>query len=190
MSDIAILKEMIKEDITVSLEERREKTHSRYSVILTESQDNYSVTIDGMPKPDEVIIIQVDKFKATREIFNGLKGECKCADFILVADTATEKIVLCIEMKKEGDNRKKIVQQLYGAKCFITYCQEIGKAFWHQHKFLDDYQYRFISIVRIPIAKTKTRPVSKLQKTAITHDSPEQMLTIRGQNYLQFNHLL
>jgi hypothetical protein len=190
MSDIAILKEMISEEITLSLIEREEKTHTKYSVILTETQDNYSVTIDGMPNPDEVIIIQADKFKAAREVFNGSKGECKRADFVIIADTSTEKIVLCIEMKKNKDNSKNIVQQLYGAQCFIAYCQEIGKAFWHQYKFLDAYQYRFVSIGRIPLPKTKTRPGLRYKTPAKIHDSPEQMLIIIGQNYLQFNHLI
>jgi hypothetical protein len=189
MSDIAILKEMINEEITVSLTERTERTHSKYSVILTETQDNYSVTIDGMPKPDEVIIIQADKFKVVREVFNGSKGECKRADFVIIADTATEKIILCIEMKKNKDNPKNIIQQLYGAQCFIAYCQKIGKVFWHQHQFLDAYEYRFVSIGRIPLPKRKTRAEMRKTPTEI-HDLPERMLRIIGENSLQFNHLI
>jgi hypothetical protein len=190
MSDIAILKQMIKENVTVSLKEGKEKTHFRYSVILTERQDNYSVTIDQMPEPDQVIIINPEKFKAPREVFNGSKGECKRADFVIIADTVTEKIILCIEMKRTKDNQRKIVQQLCGAKCFIAYCQQIGKAFWHQDRFLDDYQYRFVRITRIPNLITTTLNESKNKITTITHDTPEKMLIISGNNYLTFNQLI
>lgn len=190
MSDIAILKQMIKEDITVPLEEREEKTHSRYSVILTERQDNYSVTIDGMPKPDEVIIIEAEKFNAPREVFKGDKGERKRADFVIIADTGTEKIILFIEMKRNKDDKKDIVKQLYGAQCFIAYCQEIGKNFWHQHKFLEAYQYRFVTIGRIPISKTKTRADRANRTLTQLHSIPENMLIINGKNYIQFYHLI
>ena len=192
MSDIAILKEMIQEkkDAIVALNERREKTHLKYSVLLTELQDSYSVTIDGMPKPDEVIIIHVDKFKLAGEFCNGSKGECKRADFVIITDTATEKIILCIEMKKRKDSNKTIIQQLKGAKCFVYYCQEIGKEFWNQYNFLKDYQYRFVSICHIPISKTKTRSDLKTINPNETHNSPERMLKISGKNHIQFNSLL
>lgn len=190
MSDIAILKQMIKQDMTVSLTERKEKTHSKYSVTLTENQNNYSVIIDGIPEPDEVIIIRADNFKTSREVFNGTKGECKRADFVIIADTFTEKIILFIEMKRNKDDKKDIAKQLYGAQCFIAYCQEIGKTFWHQHKFLEAYQYHFVTIGRIPISKTKTRADTANRTRTQTHSIPENMLIINGKNYLQFYHLI
>ncbi|MCP2732013.1 hypothetical protein [Limnofasciculus baicalensis] len=53
MSDIAILKEMINETATVPLLSDKNK------VILKEPEPaNYSVTIDGMPDDDKVIIIK------------------------------------------------------------------------------------------------------------------------------------
>jgi len=58
-SDIAILKKMIKDTATVTLEERQEGKRLKYSVTLKE-QDIYAVTIDGMPTHDEVIIIKAD----------------------------------------------------------------------------------------------------------------------------------
>ncbi|AFZ25332.1 hypothetical protein Cylst_3169 [Cylindrospermum stagnale PCC 7417] len=188
MSDIAILKKMIKEEFTVSLAERKDGTHFNYSVTLTETQDNYSVTIDGMPNFNEVIIINAENFLAPIKVFNGSKGECKRADFIMIADTDTEKIIICIEMKKTKG--KKIIQQLKGAKCFVSYCQEIGKAFWTKHNFLDTYQYRFISIGHIPISKEKTRHDGKKKDSNKTHDCPEKMLIIKGKNSLQFDSLI
>lgn len=190
MSDIAILKEMIKENITVSLVEQQEGTHFNYSVILTETQENYCVTIHGMPKPNEVIVINADKFEALRKVFNGSKGECKRADFVIIAHTDTEKIIVFIEMKKKKDSKETIIQQLKGAKCFVAYCQEIGKVFWNQHNFLDTYQYRFVGIGHIPVFKTSTRHQGKQKALNKTHDCPERMLKISGKNNIHFNSLI
>ncbi|MFB2971376.1 hypothetical protein ACE1CD_20615 [Aerosakkonema sp. BLCC-F183] len=186
MSDIAILKEMFKKDVTVPLEERQEGKRLKYSVTLTESQDSYSVKIDGMPKHDEVIIIDVDTFVVPREVFNGEKGECKRADFVIITNTETEKIILCIEMKKKKDLEKKIIQQFKGAQCFVAYCKEVGKAFWHKPNFLDDYQYRFVSIGNISVSKTTTR----IERKTDIHDRPDRMLKIKSPNDLQFDRLI
>lgn len=196
MSDIAILKQMINQKATVTLEERPDGTHLNYSVTLTENQDKdkYSVTIKRMPEPDKVIIIDVDTFfVALRKVFKGDKGECKRADYVIITDYDTEKMIICIEMKKKKDLRKTIIKQLTGAKCFVAYCQEIGKEFWHQQNFLDGYQYRFVSIGDIPIDKTKTRQNRRnthISSTTEIHDSPEQMLQIKGSNHIQFNSLI
>ncbi|MBD2139603.1 hypothetical protein H6F32_19045 [Anabaena sp. FACHB-1237] len=190
MSDIAILKEMIKENITVSLSEEKNGTHFNYLVELIEPQDNYSVIIDGMPKPDQVVVIKAEKFAAPKTVFQGGKGECKRADFIIIADTPTEKIIICIEMKKSKGNLKTVISQLNGAKCFISYCQEIGRIFWHQHNFLEGYQYRFVSIAYIPVSKTKTRLNQGKKDFKEVHDSPEKMLKIFSTNYIQFDSLI
>lgn len=184
-SDIAILKKMIKETATVKLQERQEGKRFKYSVTL-EEKNLYSVTIDGMPQPDRVIIIKADSFVDPREIFNGSKGECKRADFVIITDTDPEKIILCIEMKKKKDLEQKIIQQLKGTQCFVVYCQEIGKAFWHKQNFLDDYQYRFVTIGNISISKTKTR----FERKTDIHDRPDRMLKIKSPNCLQFDRLI
>jgi hypothetical protein len=185
MSDIAILKEMIKETATVPLEN---DSYGRTIVKLEEPDDSsYVVTIRGIPEDDEVIVIKADNFESPHTIFNGVKGECKRADFVIVADTRQNKVIICIEMKAKHTTSKEweIIQQLKGAQCFITYCQKIGKEFWGQPKFLDSYVYRFVSIRNINIAKKPTR-----EKKTHAHDSPERMLKISSPNYLQFNHLL
>ncbi len=197
MSDVAILKQMIKESATLPLSEQQNGKRLSYAVVLTEPQPNlknsYSVTINGMPKHDEVIVIKADAFPAPREIFKGKKGECKRADFVVIANTNIEKIILCIEMKKKKGLNKTIIQQLIGAKCFVNYCQEIGKAFWHQQNFLDGYQYRFVSIGHISMSKKKTRPYSRNKckdSSSGMHDCPERMLRISSQNVLEFNYLI
>ena len=155
MSDIAILKEMIQETATVSLENDLD---GRNKVILREPKPpNYYVTIRGMPDDDNVIIINPEEFKSLDTIFKGNRGERKRADYIIIADTGKKKVILCIEMKAgKGGEMKDIIAQLQGAKCFVAYCREIGKSFWHHPNFLEDYNLRFISIKNIT-QKTNTR---------------------------------
>ncbi len=94
MSDIAMLKEMIRDCAIVELEYKKEYKRDSYLLKLTENQDNYSFVVNGMPKPDEVIVINLDEFFDVRRIFTGSsKGECKRADFIIIANTTSEKVI-------------------------------------------------------------------------------------------------
>jgi hypothetical protein len=193
MSDILILKDLLDPSMIVCLQEKQEGTHIRYFVSLEETQDNYSVSIGGMPNPDEVIIINADRFQVIPHVFNGNKGEGKRADFVIVANTKTEKIILCIELKKRTKSKDWIVKQLTGAKCFVLYCQALVKNFWKKHDFLDGYEYRFISIGHINTNKKPTRINNKKEKNSPSseiHDSPEKMRRIRSQNFLQFHQLI
>jgi hypothetical protein len=177
MSDIAMLKEMIKDCAIVDLEYQKEYKRDIYLLKLTETQDNYSFVVNGIPKPDRVIVIKLDEFFHVRKIFTGNQGECKRADFIIIANTTSEKVILCLEMKKSRDDNSSIIKQLKGAKCFVSYCREIGRLFWNQPDFLRDYQYRFVSIKNISISKTNTSSPKFSQKSEI-HDQPEKMLKI------------
>ena len=112
--------------------------------------------------------------------------ECKRADFVIIADAGSKKVILCIEMKAgKGGTEKEIIQQLKGAQCFVVYCQEIGRSFWNIPDFLAGYRYRFISIKEISISKRPTRFDTRID----AHDRPDQMLKISGQRHLQFDHL-
>ena len=184
MSDIAVLKEMIQDHAKVPLEINQ---YGKNKVTLVEPQPaNYSITINGMPDDDEVIIIKADLFSSPKGIFKGGNSECKRADFVIVADTDRKKVILCIEMKAgKGGVESEIIQQLKGAKCFVVYCQEIGRLFWNKKNFLKGYEYRFVSIKNISIAKQPTR-----NKNAPIHDQPDRMLTISSPNYLEFNRLV
>ncbi|MGB3512349.1 MAG: hypothetical protein WBA93_24550 [Microcoleaceae cyanobacterium] len=183
-SDIALLKQMINPTATVPLEENYQKK----LVTLIEPSDNYEITIYGMPDDDEVIIIKVDAFGAPTAIFQGNRGECKRADFVIIADTDKKKVILFIEMKgrKKTSKEKEIIQQLKGAQCFVAYCREIGQLFWQQENFLSGYKYRFVSIKDIKIPKKKTRFDCKTD----CHDRPENMLKISSPRNLQFNYLI
>jgi hypothetical protein len=180
MSDIAILKEMIKDTATVSLEERKGKKQ----VILKEPDANYSVTIDGMPDDEQVIVIKADAFTSPKAVFIGSKGECKRADFVIIAD-GKKKVILCIEMKAgNGESDKHITAQLKGAKCFVAYCREIGQLFWNKPNFLKDYEYRAVSIKNITLSKQKTR------FDPTPHFFSDIQILRRKGSFFQFNDLI
>jgi hypothetical protein len=185
MSDISILKEMIKDTATVPL---KDDQHGKKQVILEEPPPaDYSVTIYGMPDDDQTIIIKADAFPAPQDIFANSKSECKRADFVIISDTGSKKVIVYIEMKAgKGHTEKEIIHQLNGAKCLIAYCREIGQSFWNHNNFLKDYEYRFVSIRKISISKKPTR----LPSRTIVHDRPDQMLKITSPKGLQFNKII
>lgn len=182
MSDIAILKEMIKESARVSLKDGKTKKQ----VILNEpGPPDYSVTIDGMPDDDQVVVIKADAFTSPQAVFIGSKGECKRADFVIIADTGKKKVILCIEMKAgKGGTETEINEQLKGAKCFVAYCQEIGKLFWNKENFLKDYEYRFVSIKNIKLNKKSTG------SNPTPHFFSDIQILKRSGSYFQFNDLI
>ena len=181
MSDIEILKEMIRDFGRVSLVSNQ----SRNKVILSEPPPaNYSVTIEGMPDEENVIIIKSDQFKAPDTIFRGEHGECKRADFVIIANTSKKKVILCVEMKSASGKNDEILWQLQGAKCFAEYCKEIGKSFWKQPQFLADYEYRFLLIRNIRVQKQ--RSIIKLDGNS----SSKIPMLVRQGSCLQFNDLI
>lgn len=197
MSDIAILKDMIQDRAILPLEVEQNGKKLNYKITLRESQsglnNSYEITINGMPNDDNVIVIKADSLIDRRQIFKGKKGESKCADFVIIANTKIGKFIVCLEMKKTKGQSKEISQQLTGAQCLVIYCQEIGKKFWHQDNFLNAYQYRFVSISHISMAKTTTRyPSQKRQSnsTQYIHDHPDRMLKVSAGNRLDFYYLL
>ncbi len=187
MSDLDILREMIKTEAAVEI---KEDPYGKKAVTLTEPKgaghSGYSVTIGGMPK--DALVIKTDLFPAPKPVFKNSKGECKRADFVILAATGKRNIIICIEMKKgKGDSEEEIIRQLKGTQCFIAYCREIGRIFWQQPQFLkqETYEYRFVSIRDIGVHKKTSRipPLSGL------HDIPEKMLKINAPHRLQFNNL-
>lgn len=180
MTDLEILHQMIRDAAKVPLADN----YGKNKVILREPhQPDSSVTILGVP--DDAIVIKADAFRSPDTVFDGSHGECKRADFVIVADTGNKKVILCIEMKTTKDSEKKIIWQLTGTQCFVAYCREIARAFWNEQNFLDGYVYRFVSIGHTSIPKRQTRTI----RQAGSHDRPDKMLKIDWPNYLQFNHL-
>ena len=181
MSDLNILNNMIKDTAKVSLVDN----YGKKQVKLEEPQfPGSSVTIHGMP--DNAVVIKADTFKSPDSVFKGSRGECKRADFVIIADGGNKKkVIICIEMKATKGSEKEIVLQLKGAQCFITYCREIGKLFWDQQNFLNDFVYRFVSIGNISISKKRSR----IDPSTDIHDSPDKMMRISSPHRLEFKHL-
>ncbi len=178
MSDMNILSQMIKQSALVQLESEYDK----FIVNISEPQSpDSSATIRNMP-PD-AMVIKVDIFRSPDDIFNGINGECKRADYVIIS--AERKCIIYIEMKRKKDEWNQIVKQLLGSQCFIKYCQEVGKGFWSDNEFLIGYKSRFISIGHTSIPKKKTR----ITKKSECHDTPDQAMKIDWPNYLQFNKL-
>lgn len=173
--------QMFKNTALVPLDEQ----HSKYSVILNEPQVNGSdVKISGVP--EDLLAIKIDKFPPPDKLFSGANGECKRADFALIADNGKKKKrILIIELKRIKASRYHIEEQLKGATCVIEYCKEIAKAFYNCNNPLSEFKIRYISFGHTSIAKKKTR----IDRNLEIHDRPNRMMKISSPNYIHFNHL-
>lgn len=190
MSDLATLYELINGETVAAIEDRS----GRKSVVLEESGDGqqagYSINLSGLP--EDLIAIKADQFPPPDRIFKNTRGECKRADYILIAQAATVNWIVYIEMKGgKVDSREEVVQQLKGAECLLAYIRAVGCKFWRSRSFLHKghYRQRFVCIEQINIPKKPTRelPLSKV------HDTPEDMLRIvspRIGRGLQFRELV
>ena len=182
-SDIEILRRMIVDKAKVTIQQQE---YNKPSVVLTEPQcPNASVKISNLPS--DIIIINLDDFWSLDSMFQDEKGQRKRADFVIIVG-GDLKAIIYIELKRGKERERKIIQQLTGAQCFVSYCQKIGKAeaFWNQHHFLDEFKHRFVSISRIGISKKKTR----IRPTSGDHDVPDRMLKLSSPGYLTIKRLI
>lgn len=182
MTEIEIINELIKTSAKISLEEK----YGRAFVKLTEPQaSDSSVTINGIPS--DAVVIKADVFRSPEGIFVGSKGECKRADYIIIADTGQKKHLLYIEMKRTTSSKTDIIAQLAGAECFIRYCQAVAAWFWKQPSFLSAFQPRFVYFGHTgSIRKKRTREVRR----SPIHDKPEKMLAIHWPGHVEYNKLV
>ncbi|MEL4897349.1 hypothetical protein [Crocosphaera sp. Alani8] len=178
--DLNILDEMIEDEARIKLIDN----YGKKQVILPEPQGDYEIIIRNISK--NTIVINADKFEAPKTIFQGKKGECKRADYIIIYHKNKRKFIVIIEMKAGKADNREVIQQLKGAECFVYYCQKIGKSFWGESNFLNGYKYRFISVKNIKLNKMPTRE----KKQPKIHDTPENMLKISGKKPLEFNKLI
>ena len=197
-SDLGVLRELIKKTALVKLEKTG---YGGKFAELEETGDGpdenrYSIRIKGIP--DDAVIIKTDAFPDTRSIFKGLQGECKRADYAIVASTRSKNYIVYMEMKKDKSDGD-IVKQLKGSECFVSYCRAIVDQFWpNQPNFLgfDSYESRFVSFTKIRITKSPTRvhkPQTQVHVGADLHDTPEYMLRIdyvKDGNGIHFNKLI
>ena len=161
----------------------------RSSVQLTDLQSGMTVEVKGLPHNS--IVIRAENFEEPLTIFNGTKGERKRADFVIVSnDDRERKWVVCIETQEmDAKLASHVSQQLKGAYCFISYCKSIGKSFWELEEFLDDYDYRFVSIVDLNFNRSKRR-TQPFHSTGELHDRPEVFLKISRSPTVHFYRLI
>ena len=173
-SDLDVLQELINDQALVTLMETQ---YGKKTVVLRESgsQDGiqYSIKIKGVP--NDAVVVKTDMFPSPENIFRCQKGECKRADYVIVANSETGDFIVYIEMKGGRGNTAEIVKQLKGSECFILYCRSIVDRFWQRSNFLDQYESRFVSFTKIRTRKSRTRERSRSTKP---HDKPERMLRI------------
>ena len=184
VNDIQILREMLNSDTQVMLQSGQ----GRPSVKLTDSQSDTTVEVKGLPH--DSIVIKADRFKGPFAVFNkNLENIRKRADFVIVSNDESErKWIICLETKGGNKTRAEVVAQLKGAYCFISYCKCIGKSFWASEEFLDDYEYRFVSVVRLnDPRKRRTEP---FYYTENLHDRPEVFLKISRIFSIHFSKLI
>ena len=174
MSDLDVLQELINEQALAPLVETH---YGKKAVVLSESgkhgEIQYSIKIKGMP--NDAVVIKTDMFPSPKKIFTNQKGECKRADYVIVANLETEGFIVHIEMKKDRVDAAEIINQLKGSECFISYCRSIVHRFWQRSNFLDQYESRFVSFRKIRTRKSRTR---KKSRSTELHDDPERMLRI------------
>ena len=184
MAELDVLNRMIKDSAKVNLESRSDP--DKASVTLKEPQSPTSkVVVFGLPL--DAIVIKVDAFKSPDTILTEARGQRKRSDYIIVANKNGKKNILHIEIKTTKGNVKDIIMQLKGSVCFVGYCKEIAKEFWHEKDFLSEFESRFVSITRTgSINKKRTR----INKKNNPNDTPERMMKLSYPNKLQFNQLV
>jgi hypothetical protein len=181
MDLIDLLRRMIAQGARVALVEKGGKL----SVELMEPQaPDSKVTIRGLP--EATIVIKLDSFAAPDGLFTCERGECKRADYAIVAASATSGVMLFVELKRTKASSGDIEKQLRGGECVIAYCKRIAAAFYGEAHLLQGYASRFISLGHTSINKRKTR----YTRNAVRHDRPERFMKIDWPATLYFNRLV
>ena len=188
MNEIAILQKMLVSTAQIPLQ----PDSGRPSVRLTDMQANTTVEIKGVPH--DSVAIRAEDFEDPLTIFNGSKGERRRADFVIVAIDGIRKWIICIETQAgNSKTRSHVEDQLKGAACFMSYCKCIGKMFWESIEFLDDYQYRYVSMGDISankeIKKTRHYP-HRVQSEGGLHSTPADFLKFYRSTSLHFSKLI
>lgn len=182
MTDLELLNKMIKASARIAVESH----YRNYKVVLSETKcPSSKVEIRNIPQ--DAVIIVADKFPQPDGIFDGARGECKRADYIIVAEKDGCTVAVYIEMKCTNSATATDIQnQLRGAYCVFGYCQAIGREFWKEPNFLNGAVHRFVSFGHTgSIRKHKTREI----RCAALHDNPDRLLKLDWANSVEFNKL-
>ena len=129
VNDIEILREMFNPCVQVPLQQEPGKSPS---VKLTDVQAQTTVTIRGLPQ--KTVVLRAEVFVPAADIdnaknkfiFNGSKGECKRADFVIISNGSRNWIIFIETQRGNYKSYQEVVQQLKGALCLLNYCKFIG----------------------------------------------------------------
>jgi len=172
---------MIHDDARLSLESK----YSKPSILLIEdSSPDSCVEIAGLP--DNAIVIKIDAFSDPGHFFCNERGECRRADFAIVAEEGSKKRVLIIELKRTNAQGNHLTQQFKGARCVMAYCEEVARQFYDCKELLHGFEYRYVSFCRTNIRKTKTR----IKQNSNNHNKPHRFLKISHPSRVEYNHLV
>jgi hypothetical protein len=182
MNDLAILRALIRPEALAAIS--TQKGTKNTVTLAGRNNCEYELSVTGAPR--ETIAVNADRFPSPEPIFQNSRHECRRADYVIFANDGNRCWIIYIEMKLDKDRKKKIEQQLGGARCLVSYCQAIVQEFWGERDFLRDCAERFVSVGSIGINKRPTR-----ERPSSVHDSPKNMLKITApRGILQFNKLL
>lgn len=135
ISDLDILRKLVKDDALVFVQMNQ---YGKYYMELNEGKGETGYTIKLLNPPEDTIAIKADMLPALTGIFQNSKGECKRADFVIIAMDNKNYWLIYIELKRGKNDREwEIIQQLQGAACFIDYCRSIGLHFGRSQNFLN-----------------------------------------------------
>lgn len=181
MDSVSLLKQMIRDSAQVALEMGRETA----SVEICEPQaPDSKLRIRGIPA--DAIVIKIDRFPAPDGIFKGDNGECKRADYAIVAVSRTKKSILYLELKRTKAARGDVAKQLHGAECAMAYCERVAEAFFGRRGLLSGFQARFVSCGHTSINKRKTQ----IDRSQGQHDRPDRFMKIAWPSILEYNKLI
>ncbi len=173
-SDISILLELIKEDMT--------DTGMR-SVLLEELGPSSKIT----QLPNDTIVIKMDRYpykSIAQSMFKCAHGECKRSDYVIINES--RKCIVYIELKsgRGSTEIKHIAKQLKGAECFIEYCKVIASSFWGK-TILGGYNSHYVVIYGGAITRSVARRARK-QASDKSDSSPDKPLRIANNGYIPF----
>ncbi len=177
MNDYEILDNLIKAEARETIE----TICGKPVVVLREKQvSGYTIEVRDIPT-DSIVINLDDRYKCDR-IFKGANNECKRADYIII-NPRLKKIII-IELKSKSYRKTEVMQQMHGARCFMGFCQDIGATFWKKDEFLQNYEYRYVSL-----RDSKSPKRSTVSQPEDCHDTPENMLEFRFEDTLYYKHI-
>jgi hypothetical protein len=178
MEDIDLLKALFGDKLIEAVK----NNYDKYEILLKEESvnNNYSISISNVP--DYAIAIKTDNFPDLKGFFecSSDRGQCKCADFVIVAD----KNLVFIELSSTKKQENEVKAQLKGAECVVEYCKSIIKNFYQTSSFSTQYNHSFVSIYNIG--------GNKITNKHRNQDNCEvnKFLKINAPKNIQFNQLL